>query len=116
MISVLGSADKPLQELSIMKLRDHPLLCRTWPPAWWWRAGAESKNPRGEVGVLRDVRPYSIQPADRFYLIMEDDGAEYLGILLVEDYAFCQQLFTLLLQHCGMKIQDIGDIDLTQML
>jgi hypothetical protein len=47
---------------------------------------------------------------------MENDGAEYLGILLVEDYTFCQQLFTLLLQHCGTNIQDVGDIDLTHML
>ena len=66
--------------------------------------------------MLREVRTYSIQPADRFYLIMEKDGAEYLGILLVEDYAFCQQLFTVLLQHCGRSIREIGDIDLSQTL
>ena len=99
-----------------MKLRDHPLLCRTWPPAWWWKAGAENKKPKGEVGVLREVRAYSIQPSDRLYLIMENDGAEYLGILVVEDYALCDQMFTLLLQHCGRSIRDIGDIDLTHVL
>ena len=66
--------------------------------------------------MLREVRAYSIQPADRLYLIMENDEAEYLGILLVEDYVFCQQLFTLLVQHCGRSIRDIGDIDLTHML
>ena len=99
-----------------MRLRDHPLISPPWPPAWWWRAGAENENPIGEVGMLREVRAYSIQPADRLYLIMENDGAEYLGILLVEDYAFCQQLFTLLVQHCGRSIRDIGDIDLTHML
>jgi hypothetical protein len=99
-----------------MKLREHPLISLGWPPAWWWRTGGENKHPRGEVGTLREVRPYSIQPADRFYLIMENEGAEYLGVLLVEDYTFCQQVFELLLEHCGRTIREIGDIDVSDTL
>lgn len=96
-----------------MKLRDHPLVRPSWPPAWWWRAGGKKKHPKGEVGRLKEVQPYSIQPPDRFYLIMEYAGAEYLGVLLVEDYALCQQLFNLLPQHCGKTIREIGDIDVS---
>lgn len=77
-----------------MKLRDHPLVSPSWPPAWWWRAGEDSKPPQGEIGILKEVQLYSIQPADRFYLIMENAAAEYLGILLVEDYAFVSKCST----------------------
>ena len=99
-----------------MKLRDHPLVRLSWPPMWCWRAGGKKKNVTGEVGILKQVQPYSIQPPDRFYLIMEYGGAEYLGVLLVEDYALCQQLFNMLAQHWGKTIREIGDIDLSAIL
>jgi hypothetical protein len=99
-----------------MKLRDHPLVRHSWPPLWWWRAGGENKHLRGEVGTLREVRPYSIQPADRFYLIMQNERAEYLGVLLIEDYALRRQIFELLVQYCGRTIIEIGDIDLSHTL
>jgi hypothetical protein len=99
-----------------MKLRDHPLVSPSWPPVWWWRAGQKKRDLRGEIGTLRDVQPYNIQPMDRLYLLMEHEGAEYLGILLIEDYALCQQVFSLIVQHCGRSIREIGDIDLSHTL
>jgi hypothetical protein len=44
-----------------MLLRDHPLMSYRgvprWPPAWLWRGGNETINPKGEVGILKDVIP-----------------------------------------------------------
>ena len=99
-----------------VKLRDHPLLSHTWPPVWWARADREKNQLRGEIGTLKSVKLYNIQPADRLYLLIEYEEAEYLGILLIEDYALCQQLFSLIAQHNGRTIAEIGDIDLSHTL
>jgi hypothetical protein len=42
---------------------------------------------------------------------MEHEGAEYLGILVFQDYAICQQIYSLLRRYCGRPIQEIGEID-----
>jgi hypothetical protein len=44
---------------------------------------------------------------------MEHCGAEYVGELLLDDPAFCQEIFEVLSQHLGNTIQEIGDIDLS---
>ena len=49
-------------------------------------------------------------------MIIEYEGAEYMGTLLIQDYSFCQHIYDLLLEYCGRSIQEIGDIDLTHML
>jgi hypothetical protein len=43
---------------------------------------------------------------------MEHAGAEYMGELLINDAAFCREIYEVLLRHCGKTIQEIGDIDL----
>ena len=99
-----------------MKLREHPLISHGWPPLWWARADQEKKQLRGEVGILKAVQPYDIQPADRFYLLIEHEESEYLGILVIEDYALSQQVFNLIAKHCGRTIGEVGDIDLSHTL
>lgn len=99
-----------------VKLRNHPFISASWPPVWWGRADREKKQVRGEIGILKAVQPYDIQPADRLYLLIEHEGAEYLGILLVDDYALCQQVFNLIAKHSGRTIGEIGDIDLSHTL
>jgi hypothetical protein len=47
---------------------------------------------------------------------MEYQGAEYLGVFLFQDYAVCRQMYNLLLQRCGQAIQEVGDIDLSDLL
>jgi hypothetical protein len=47
---------------------------------------------------------------------MQNERAEYLGVLLIEDYALRQQIFELLVQYCGRTIIEIGDIDLSHTL
>ena len=104
-----------------MLLREHPLMSykgnRSWPPAWTWRDGnATTKNPKGEVGILKDVIPSFITPYDRCFLVMEHRGAEYIGALLLSDTAFCREIFGVLLQNRGKTMREIGEIDTSHTL
>src|SRR5262245_33135020 len=103
-----------------MLLRDHPLMTykgnRGWPPGWLWTAGYDTTHPQGEVGFLKAVLRSYIQPCDRWFLIMEHCGAEYVGELSLDDPAFCREIFDVLIQNIGKMIQEIGDIDLSYTL
>jgi hypothetical protein len=81
-----------------------------------WTAGYDTTHPLGEIGILKAVLRPHVQPHDRCFLIMEHCGAEYVGALLLNDPAFCQEIFEELIQHRGKTIQEIGDIDLTYTL
>ena len=103
-----------------MLLRDHPLMTykgnRSWPPAWSWTGGYDSTHPQGEVGILKAVVRSRIQPQDRCFLVMEHCGAEYVGALLLNDPAFCQEIFRILNVHVGETVEEIGNIDLSYTL
>ena len=103
-----------------MLLRDHPLMtfhaARSWPPVWLWSDGTETTYPKGDVGILKDVKPSYIEPYNRCFLIMEHRGVEYVGTLLLNDPAFCREIYGMLIQHRGKAIQAIGDIDLSNTL
>jgi hypothetical protein len=45
-------------------------------------------------------------------LFIELDGQGYLGCLVLEDYAFCQELAKVLRQHFRRTIEEIGSLDL----
>jgi hypothetical protein len=57
-----------------MLLRDYPLITykgnRSWPPTWLWRGANETSNPKGEVGILKDVISFAVEPYDRCFLII----------------------------------------------
>jgi hypothetical protein len=101
-----------------MLLRDHPLLThqniRTWPPAWLYCVGFDNTYPLGEVGILKTVFVSAVKPSTRCFLIIEHAGAEYMGELSMGDAAFCNEIYQILLRHCGETIQEIGDIDLIE--
>jgi hypothetical protein len=101
-----------------MLLRDHPLLAYrgicAWPPYWLWTAGYDNTHPRGEVGILKAV--LRCKAPQGCFLIMEHCGAEYVGALLLDDSAFCQEIFEVLNQNLGNTIHEIGDIDLSYTL
>lgn len=86
---------------------------RSWPPDWLWTAGYDNTHPRGEVGILKAVLRSHIRPRDRCFLVMDHCGAEYVGALLLDDPAFCREIFEVLNQYLGNTIQEIGDIDLS---
>ena len=100
-----------------MLFRNHPLLTsqnsRSWPPDWLWCAGFDNTHPRGEVGILKTVFVSSVKPSTSCFLIMDHAGAEYMGDLFISDDAFCRQIYAVLFRHCGKTLQEIGDIDLS---
>ncbi len=108
-----------------MELRDHPLLTyrgiRSWPPVWTQIRGDDRARPRGEVGTLKEIH-VAADPAgqtsgasggyNRIFLFIEHEDRSYLGCLMMEDHAFCQQLGTLLQSQCGRTVAEIGSLDL----
>jgi hypothetical protein len=100
-----------------MKLRDHPRFSfkglSSWPPAWIWRSGKKYRCAEGEIGILKDVMLSGIEPCQTCFLIMHHERQEYVGVLLIEDVLICRQIYTVLLEHLGKPIHQIGDIDLS---
>jgi hypothetical protein len=105
-----------------MLLRDHPLMqyhgVRNWPPAWTWTRGPENRHPepRGEIGIIRQVEPSKISPLKGCFLYIEHEGSEYIGCLLFDDSAFCNQIIKLLQGCCNRPIAEIGSLDLSHTL
>jgi hypothetical protein len=105
-----------------MQLRSHPLMhyrgVRNWPPAWTRIRGSEDRHLKGEVGTLREVRwpPVDPEPFDRFFLIVEFEGAFYMGCLLFEDRTFCRQVESLLRANYGRSIESIGSLNVSYTL
>ena len=101
-----------------MKLRHHPLMtyygAHSWPPAWSRRRDScENTRPTGEVGILKDVLPSTVPAQKICFLVIEHDGGEYTGALLLDDPVFCREIWTILVQNCGKTMRDIGEIDMS---
>jgi hypothetical protein len=104
-----------------MLLRNHPLMSYhaipSWPPVWTFTGGLEKKHPRrGEIGILKAVTISNVKPADRCFLHIEHKGSSYVGCLLIDDQAFCSQILNVLQGHCGLRIADIGSLNLSYTL
>jgi hypothetical protein len=102
-----------------MQLRDHPLMSyrhsKNWPPVWTRARGDVVKTVAGEVGVLSFVHSNE-RLASRCYLVMDHEGETYVGTLLFDDHAFCEQVTNLLRLYVNRSIKDIGDLDLSHTL
>jgi hypothetical protein len=88
----------------------------SWPPVWMWIDGAENKTPRGEVGILDEVVLSNIRPLDRCFLYMKHEDSTYLGCLLIDDEAFCNQVANLMKCYYNHSIAEIGSVDLAHTL
>ena len=103
-----------------MLLRDHPLMTyrglRSWPPAWLWTYRGKNNHVRGEVGILREVVLSKINPADRCFLHIDDEGSSYIGCLLIADQTFCAQIVKLLQDCSNRSIAEVGSLDLSHTL
>jgi hypothetical protein len=103
-----------------MRLRDHPLMSyggvRNWPPVWLGLVG-EKRHPRGEIGILHEVR-YGRAPLgrSRLHLVVVYKKSHYMGSLLFDDRVFCLHIYQVLINHCGKCMQEIGSIDLSYTL
>jgi hypothetical protein len=87
-----------------------------WPPEWLWRGGSEDTRPNGEVGLLKDVILFDIDPPTRCFLVMQHMGAEYIGCLSFGNSAFCREISRVLRGYCGNPIHEIGDTDISYAL
>jgi hypothetical protein len=103
-----------------MLLRDHPLLNHrgipSWPPVWAWTGGLDNTRPKGEIGILRSVQQSNVLPADRCFFYIEYEESLYIGCLLIDDYAFWDQIVKLLQGHYNRPIAVIGSLDLSHTL
>lgn len=96
-----------------MKFRNHPLMtCRgtpNWPPTWLID---DNELLAGEPGVVKyviaDERDHK-----KCFLIIEQNGRGYVGLLKFDDSRVCTRIATILSKYTGRSITDIGDIDLT---
>jgi hypothetical protein len=102
-----------------LNLRDHPLLSfagrRSWPPIWSWIGGDPDQYLKGEIGVLREAR-HPPGRAQKCFLVMEHEGALYMGCLLIGDHTFCEQVFDFIKKHRGLSIEAIGSLDIAHLL
>jgi hypothetical protein len=109
--------DRSVVALSMVQLRDHPLMTYgkvpNWPPTWVRIMGKKGELPKGEVGTLKEVMPSRVSPDTRLFLIIDYNGGEYMGCLLFSDKAFCRQLEKLLPQLCNRPISEIASLDLS---
>ena len=107
-----------------MQLRHHPLLSycgiHSWPPVWTLMRGtSKQRPPPGEVGILKEIHLSTVPPinprqqfSSRIFLFTEHDDQTYIGCLLIEDYAFCQQLAAILRGQYGRSIEEIAGLDI----
>jgi hypothetical protein len=97
-----------------MRLRDHPAMSYRgspmWPPVWVGLGATQGRNPRGEVGCLKEIRRYPNRPR-RIFITMEYGGAPYTGALLFDENASFEHLYKLLQRYYGSPIVDIGNLD-----
>ena len=101
-----------------VELRNHPRMSYrkvpSWPPSWVWISGSEDKQPKGEVGILKQVRMVNGHPiVHRCFLWMEYEDGTYLGCLLLDNLSFCKQLSRLLQKNVVRSVKEIGGLDLS---
>ena len=102
-----------------MELRNHPLMCYygrpSWPPNWSPVEQPKYKTLRGEIGVLKRVS-YSSMTGYACHLFMEYERRDYIGTILIDDAAFCWQLYSVLQRQTENSLEEIGSLDLSYTL
>jgi hypothetical protein len=105
-----------------MKLRDHPAMCYrnipNWPPVWTRgvvRESGERKSLKGEIGVLTYIYA-NPNASNKCYLIIDHQQERYTGCLIFSDRSVCAQISSLLRQHIGRPIEEIGNLDVSHTL
>ena len=94
-----------------MRLRDHPCMnhrtIKTWPPTWVWIGGSRDKEPKGEVGMLRDIRRYEAT-TNRCFLVIEHEKELYVGCI----HMLCDEIYELLTREIGQSLARIDALDI----
>ena len=98
-----------------MKLRNLPLMTYgglpNWPPVWVETGGQSQRSFRAEMGTLKEVR-MTDSLSDKFFLVIEHEGATYIGCLAFTSRAFCWLMHKLLQSYIDYPIESIGNLDL----
>jgi len=84
-----------------------------WPPKWTGPHGPQNPLPEGEVGVLTRVEttdPSLIAP--HCILVIRYDDEDYLGSLFFDDEEFLPKICSILNDHMGLSISEIGNLDI----
>jgi hypothetical protein len=84
----------------------------SWPPIWIWTHGLEDKSPKGEVGVLRRVIKFHVQPSNRCFLFIDHEESPYGGVLMVDNHDLCTKIVRFLQARYNRSIAEIGGLDL----
>jgi hypothetical protein len=82
-----------------------------WPPVWVGETDS-GETPQGEIGRLVEVR-HSIKKPRRIFLVVEHGAERFIGCLMFKDDGSCQRVANLLQRCYGMRIEDIGDLEIT---
>jgi hypothetical protein len=102
-----------------VELRHHPFMRRhgmcNWPPIWTNARKENNKTLRGEIGVLRYIHSND-RISNKCYIVIEHEKEHFVGSLIFDDIEFCRQISSLLQQHIGRSIEEIGDLDLSYTL
>jgi len=93
-----------------MKLREHPLLKKHWPPKWKPFFGSTAPIA-GEIGVLDDVRPSRVSRC--CFVLIDLRGTKYIGALTFSDDAFCRQFIDFVRRQRGKPIAKIAELDVS---
>ena len=105
---------------NFVTLRNHPLLSyravHSWPPVWHFMGDGINKHPRGEVGILKEVKTPVSGPFNQCFLVIEYKTSLYMGCLLVDDVSFCISVGKFLQGQCGRSIEDISNSNISHML
>ena len=103
-----------------MHFRDHPLLSYygfpSWPPVWTQARGNSINTVRGEVGILKGVVARDIGRSTKCFLIIEHDGEQYVGTLLISDAAANAFFYRFLQDQIGRTIKEIGELETSHTL
>src|SRR5262245_42605270 len=103
-----------------LRLREHPRLSRngrkSWPPKWTWIGGAENKKPKGEIGILREVKISKMMTPNKCFIVIDHEGSVYMGTLFINDLSLFVRIVALLRDHCGKRLREIGNLDVSHIL
>ena len=112
---VIAYCGVSLLAFDTMRLRDHPCMNHQsithWPPTWVWIGGTRDKKPKGEVGLLQDVRRYEAG-TNRCFLVIEHEQELYSGCLHMGNRLLCDRMFEALSEEIGQSIASIGALDI----
>ncbi len=79
-------------------------------------SGGHEKTSPGETAVLTNVALSNIDPITICYLTVQFEDEQYLGTLLCRDPEVCRTAYQILQEHIGKPINEIGDLDLPDVI